>query len=727
MPEGYKTVDDYKKEYVNFFIEDGMINVFHNQFIAKLCEDPVMCREIISKTERLEYLLEKNYLTKHADKINEDIISKLNEEDINNLLNKPAMKDFINSLSPSDLATFIGNLSKVFEDKFNCKDIFIDKICSFNDDELIEYSKKFGYYSSKMFNSNFDNPELKNNVIKLLDKIATAYKEENHSKIKDIKYCFDALTPFRLWDVKDQDILKAFDNMNLKKDEYFNTFNNLINAASDVEFTPGFGKGLNYNIEGKHPYVDIEIEIDGKPITLTERVYGKELDISHKITYNRDMLNALLEGKLKIKDIKPNDMASNMVLDGDDGLQDGINYITYKVDGVEHVLTTNYNSIDLYQHHNESTKDFELISVESIGKLNKELSEADIEKLYKVSYEVNGEEKITYLSPRKDYDGEIVLDIESYVFNNNIFGAKNFKVEETNIPKISFDSIYDLSSFNEIFRENAYGGDQGKVENLVRDYFDNPISIPTTIEEQKAKMLVEMIRDKFPNATNMDITNIAYQYAESGCYYMAVANAFELYVGNLENGEEIFREKFGFDLKTTDGNNSSYNLEALALDIFLRKALSKTSGDIKKISDVGGISMASFNQDVVEYFKEKGISLKTSGDNHLSRATDYKKSLLAELLNHQEKSMHIFHGSKFDIELFKQNSDLSLNPDAALKNAEIKGKLVKDVPPHAMFITGIDEEGNLIVSTWGGKAKLLNGKIGDSFILSLDFDIDNSN
>ena len=65
--------------------------------------------------------------------------------------------------------------------------------------------------------------------------------------------------------------------------------------------------------------------------------------------------------------------------------------------------------------------------------------------------------------------------------------------------------------------------------------------------------------------------------------------------------------------------------------------------------------------------------------------------------------------------------------ESFLKNAEIKGKVIKDVDPHAMFITGIDEEGNLIVSTWGGKAKLLNGKIGDSFILSLDFDIDNSN
>lgn len=727
LPENFKTVDEYKKFYVNLFIEDGMINVFHNAFIAKLCEDPVICREIISKTERLEYLLEKNYLTKKADEINEDIISKLNEEDINNILNKPAMKDFINSLSPYNLATFMGNLSKVFDDKFNCKDIFIDKICSFNDDELIEFSKKFGYSSSQMFSSNFDNPELKNNVIKLLDKIASAYKEENHSKIKDIKYCFDALTPYKLWDVKDQDILKAFDNMNLKKDEYFNTFNNLIKSTTDIEFTPGYGKGLNYSIEGKHPYVDIEVEIDGKPITLTERVYGKELDINNKITYNQDLLNALLEGKLKIKDIKPNDMASNMVLDGDNGLQDGINYITYKVDGVEHVLTTIDNRVDLYQHHKESTKDFELISVESMGKLNKELSEADIEKLYKVSYEVNGEEKITYMSPKKNYAGEIVLGIESYVFNNNIFGAKNFKVEETNIPKISFDSIYDLSSFNEIFRENAYGGDQGKVENLVRDYFANPISIPTTIEEQKAKMLVEMIRDKFPNATNMDITNIAYQYAESGCYYMAVANAFELYVGNLENGEEIFREKFGFDLKTTDGNNSSYNLEALALDIFLRKALSKTSGDIKKISDVGGISMASFDEDVVEYFQEKGISLKKSGDNHLSQATDYKKSLLVELLNHQDKSMHIFHGSKFDIELFEHNPELDSKLDGALKNAEIKGKVIKDIDPHAMFITGIDEEGNLIVSTWGEKAKLLNGKIGDSFILSLDFEIDNTN
>ena len=62
--------------------------------------------------------------------------------------------------------------------------------------------------------------------------------------------------------------------------------------------------------------------------------------------------------------------------------------------------------------------------------------------------------------------------------------------------------------------------------------------------------------------------------------------------------------------------------------MYLRKTSAITSGDISKISEVGGISMDSFDQDVVEYFKEKGITLKKSGDNFFYNSTKcrYKKN-----------------------------------------------------------------------------------------------------
>ena len=90
----------------------------------------------------------------------------------------------------------------------------------------------------------------------------------------------------------------------------------------------------------------------------------------------------------------------------------------------------------------------------------------------------------------------------------------------------------------------------------------------------------------------MEIINIAESFSEGGCYYMAIANAFAAYMGSIENGEQIFKDRMGFDIKTTAAGKMSYNLEAIALDIFLKTAKKVTNGDVSKIQNAGTIKVS---------------------------------------------------------------------------------------------------------------------------------------
>ena len=43
--------------------------------------------------------------------------------------------------------------------------------------------------------------------------------------------------------------------------------------------------------------------------------------------------------------------------------------------------------------------------------------------------------------------------------------------------------------------------------------------------------------------SEIDKYNLADHYSKGGCTWMAISNAFSTYIGNMENGAEVFKEK----------------------------------------------------------------------------------------------------------------------------------------------------------------------------------------
>ena len=113
------------------------------------------------------------------------------------------------------------------------------------------------------------------------------------------------------------------------------------------------------------------------------------------------------------------------------------------------------------------------------------------------------------------------------------------------------ENLNTKTSYAEMFEVNEslekdYDDLRLDYNDLVDKYINHSDSI-TDIEKAEAEILVNMIRDTFPHATDEDIVDIANSFSESGCMYIAVANAFASYVSNMENGEQFFKDNFGFD------------------------------------------------------------------------------------------------------------------------------------------------------------------------------------
>lgn len=103
-----------------------------------------------------------------------------------------------------------------------------------------------------------------------------------------------------------------------------------------------------------------------------------------------------------------------------------------------------------------------------------------------------------------------------------------------------------------MFTKDKFGGNQSDVPKLLRSLAisleKGDISNLSNIEFAKSRNLLEIARKYYPNATMLDVLNLADAYANSGCCYMALANSIATYMGAIDNGKEIFKQKFGYDL-----------------------------------------------------------------------------------------------------------------------------------------------------------------------------------
>ena len=743
LPNEFDSIEEYKRNYIDDLLDRIPTKAMDNQLLEELCKDPIFLNELIKQSDIVGLFIIDNYRN-DRNSINNDIFANLSLETIQELLNESEVKKNIQYLKPKQLASFINDLYTIYGNQIVFNSSIVDAICELNVVELEDFCYLYYEYRFDEYSTSKDNieellinppvlpffPETTDpQSLEKIEKIYEYLQTRIYTEKNMVEIATDMISPLFLPSSYDSDStindmiqeLKA-QEINLKKQVC-----QKIKDISEIELEENDNNRLIYKVKEKS-YVDVVFEIDGKEKIFTIYTDSSDFEIEELILNNEKLITELKKGTLIIKSINQNERLSSMILSEKDGLVKGLNHIKYTVDGekIDEVIDFN-DRVDLSYKYPEA-KEIKLINVEPIGRITIPLTEQDADSFYELKYMINGEEKIAYITPKRDSEGNVYLNIGEFIANNGLTGltVDDIEVSKVDKPEIDMSALQDLSSFDEIFGSSDFGGDQSNVSKWVEDYIMNPISTLPTMEQIKAKQLIDMIKTAFPNATDMEIIDIADAYAEGGCYYMAIANAFAAYMGNLENGESIFKDRMGFDLKTTANGETSYNLEAIALDIFLKKAIRVTEGKISKISNAIGVYTGEEKSVFIDYFKEKGIEVECSYAETVDSIDKYNQ-LLAHIMSNQD-SIHILLGNIFDLELYDDASSIS-SPDAALANASRNGSKIDYIGAHAIIITDANEN-EMYVSTWAQKAKLSssNFRPGRTFnfldIISFSFKIE---
>lgn len=250
--------------------------------------------------------------------------------------------------------------------------------------------------------------------------------------------------------------------------------------------------------------------------------------------------------------------------------------------------------------------------------------------------------------------------------------------------------VYQFDASIDLFDNGIYGGNQSDVYELVRTTLND--STNSAISSMKGQLLLSLVDRYFPNADSLLKLKLANHYAHGGCGYMAQANNFIAMMSNMENAEAIFKNRFGFDMYITDENGrKSYNVEALAFDIYLHRYSREYNGTPpnEMFRHTAGTNIS--NQCYKNYFASKGFLYKvkeetTIYDDFTQSASSFQ--FLNFILENPDAQYIISAGG------IRMNSVYNQN------------RYISRLGSHAMSLTNVSSDGNFYVSSWNGLWKI---------------------
>lgn len=278
--------------------------------------------------------------------------------------------------------------------------------------------------------------------------------------------------------------------------------------------------------------------------------------------------------------------------------------------------------------------------------------------------------------------------------------------------------------------EGEYGTNQSGAYLLFKKYLENPNSL-SDIEKKKVELIYNLFKDyNYVSPNNNIMYFVLNAFSNGGCGIASISNVIIDKYSKLKNGEKLFEEKYGFPLYYVDEyGNKRYNYEALHTKINLNYTSKELNYDIW---DVLGVAGANEDRDYIKYIDEFNTFVSVYTRNSGIVNPLFVKILNDELSNDFPISTKVkkygniittigIGNNEFD-ELVSDYNTENLNHDYCVISAhsftlkpygestikEYGNKSMSYNAGHYMTITGISENANPIVSSWGYKFELLS-------------------
>lgn len=270
-------------------------------------------------------------------------------------------------------------------------------------------------------------------------------------------------------------------------------------------------------------------------------------------------------------------------------------------------------------------------------------------------------------------DGTIVM----YDENGNLLSSCRIK-----------DGVYqNINCYDKInCNSTQYGGNQMDFRYHTDELLQDPI-------------ILDKLKETYPDASMEQYELYLNKICNTGCGYTALVNTiFNEYTGR----EDEFRDIFGFDMYKIDSSgNIDYNYEYLILDYF-NYAWSYNYDIEELIADVSDDStdLALSGEEVSIQTGANDYALNGLFDKYMFKHYNVElESNLESCKNSEEcikKYKELIKNGHDNIYITSEGFDLI----STKKDTEEPIRL-RDIGSHGMAVTGINEDGNLIVSSWG--------------------------
>ena len=696
-----------KQEFITRLTHNGLINKLSRFKITNLWQDVDMLNIFVKDNLSLVADIVSaniNNLTKmtNGTKVNEYIIGLLvglDSDQINTIFNNAKVKKAVEQLTPKETA----ELLKVFNDKtykWMQNDVLLDKIISYDINQFNEFLNNIGWFwidfESK---DNFLESRNCDKYVEFINNINEKFYTVENLKIYPemigkVDNFIISIFEGPFWNISD--------NIKETTNEFYKILSNNILTKSNINASLGVSNILTFKKLKEGKMYDLVYKIGDEIYTESYIAYSDEISLENLLQkYNKEIQN----DNFTILSFELNQVKSTLLITKNSGYSKGLHQISLEIDGklfnrlveVREFCGINLNS----EFPNAKTANIISDKIVEYNPIN--VSEPGI---YKVSYKIGNLIKDFYLSSQKENNIDI-LDIKKYILNNQLVGSEIIGFEKFNSNSINSANLFinALQGKNEVFNNEKYGGDQSDVSSLILDYYNNTLNEDVLIK--KAKVLENIVKKYYPDASQMQVINLTASYAECGCGYMAISNALTTYMLSNEIAKNMFKETFGYDLYFIDNEKKWYNTDALALDIYLGLfAQDNTIEDL--ISNNCGLNqMLLEHKDFKQFFAEHNLVFEPRATDNLNY-----EQLLTEIINSKNEGyFNILATQNFDMEQLSARVEMFKNQDKSLKNSQKVGTIIEKVGGHAMVITDVDENQNIIVSSWSDKYKFLHDSL----------------
>ncbi len=276
----------------------------------------------------------------------------------------------------------------------------------------------------------------------------------------------------------------------------------------------------------------------------------------------------------------------------------------------------------------------------------------------------------------------------TYMNNNHV--STNFTsytpsqtLQNAKVESVSFDP--EIKTYLPTDVPGFYGGSQGTLNSLRMKKLFSTITIGivsmSDYEKRHLNTYYEIL-NKYGISKKTDQTYMMVMIEDHGCGFVTMANIIaDFYKDNPVEFERIY----GFPLyDTNEDGNKVFNYDYILLDIFLKN---KTKDD--KQYDV---RTSNYEEILRNSFPSQTVSVQTTPrDISIETYKQYIKSG-----NYQYASIAV---SDYSLKPYGNNTDKAMSSKGG----------------HLMTITGISENGNFIVSSWGKEWELTKGTPYNSF------------